>query len=144
MDLFWMSCFSQTMFFEFVLQTLDWRTTTHWNVVPFFPQHNHTYQGCRKMLDHVSLYRCSPIQGILVESREQIGPVDLHLNEDIVPWIGEQQNFEMLDLHFSKNLGKPCWKISRTTFQCLVVLQARGQDLKYCWNLLKQGSQSGT
>ena len=85
------------------------------------------------MLDHVSLYRCSPIQGILFESREQICPVDLHLNEDIVPWIGEQQHFEMLDLHFSKNLGKAMLKnFQKKHFNVWLSSKPGGQDLNYC------------
>ena len=32
-----------------------------------------------------------------------------------------------------------CWKIDGPTFECMVVLQSRGQDLKCCWNLIQLG-----
>ena len=51
-------------------------------------------------------------------------------NQDFVPWMGEQQYIQMLVWHFCIN--PEIWKIPRNTFECMVVLQSRGQDSNFC------------
>ena len=52
-------------------------------------------------------------------------------NLDLVPWIGEYSYTQMLILYFSYNLDiyDSFEKFARTTFQCVVVLQSRGQNV---------------
>ena len=72
---------------------------------------------------------------ILVERWGQICPIVVLLFFNIVPWLGEKQWIEMLPRYMWS-----CWKIAVATFDCMVVLQSRGQDLSCCWNLMTPGS----
>ena len=92
---------------------LDWRITIHWNSSPRLFQYNHIYQGCLK--NATITFQCI----VVLQSRGQ-GPEKMenygtnispsfNKNQDLVPWIGEQQYIEMLLLLFANNPDKCCY-----------------------------------
>ena len=84
---------------------LDWRRTIYWNVVLIIFQHKHWCQDSWK--NARSTFKCI----IILQSRGQdpkksdnygtnLCPT-INKNQDLVPWIGEEQCIELLSLHFS-------------------------------------------
>ena len=105
---------------------LDWRTTIHWNFVLAIFQH---IQDCSRSFEYM----------VILNSREQ-GPKKMKTMGQIFPvlstriwtlsldWrINIHSNVDLVFLQQSWHIWL-CWKIARTTFQCMVVLQSRGQN----------------
>ena len=116
----------------------DLRTAIHWNVVQAIFQHNHVCQDCWK--NTKSTFKCM----IILKSRgqgqkkiENYGTnlsrtfkknLDLVLSCLVLSWrITIHSN---VDLVFFQQFWHVwlCWKIARTRFQCMVVLQSRRQN----------------
>ena len=108
---------------------LDPRTTIQWNGVPAIFIHKHVYQGFWKNAG----------------STFQICPL---LSTKILTLSPELEDKDLLKC-WSCIFQQPwhtwlCWKIARTQFQRMDILQSRGQDFNYQCNLVKPGSQSET
>ena len=112
---------------------LDLRTTIHWNVILEIFNIIIYFKIGGKIPDHNLsawlLFNPRDKVQILVESTGQICPavlhifwprpldlrINIHLNVDLVFF---QQSWHIY----------LCWKNAKTTFQCMVVLQSRGQN----------------
>ena len=67
---------------------------------------------------------------ILVKIKRQICPVVLHLFWTFSPGFENNHTFKCWSGIFQQYLHiMLCWKIARTTFQCKLVLQSRGQHV---------------
>ena len=119
-------------------------------------EHNPTFQCCsgnfptrphiswllEKCRTNISIHRCSPIQGTMSKKSRKLW-------DKSVPYFQQESWACPLDwrtaLHW--NVGPAffqqpwhMWsllKIARTIFQCMVVLQSRGQNSNSCWNKTK-------
>ena len=97
----------------------------------------------------ISIYCYFPIQETMFEK-------DVKLQDIFVPYFQQKPGSFPLDgktmIHW--NVGPPifqqpwymllCWKNAWTTFQCMIVLQSRGNNYNYCWHFFRLGSQSAT
>ena len=110
---------------------LDWKTIIQWNVLLSIFQHNYMCQKCWE--NTRSTWECM----VILQFRGQ-GPdscwkngTDLSRSSpsflDLDLRITIHSNVDLLFFQQSWQIWL-CWQISRTTFQCMVVLQSRGQN----------------
>ena len=101
---------------------LDLRTNVHWNVVQTISQHLHlcpeSWKNARSTFECIIFL---PSRGQDRKKSKNYGtnlPPTFNMNQDLVPWIGEEQFIEIMFWHFVQESWYMhlCWKISATTF----------------------------
>ena len=126
--------------FKHELETflLDWRTKIHWIVVPTNFQQYNTCQLCCKNVATKSLFS-NPGDKVLKswKTMGQICPVLSTRVRTLSP--GLENNSPMkccFDDFETKSTLWCCWKIVRTTIQCIIVFLFKGQISNSCLDIM--------